>query len=41
MNDIETKYYLEGKKIIFEKTNNNVLYYMYSKLWKENLHGRK
>ena len=30
MNDIETKYYLEGKKIIFEKTNNNVLYYMYN-----------
>ena len=32
INDIETKYYLEGKKIIFEKTSNNVLYYMYDEV---------
>ncbi len=29
VNDIETKYYLEGRKIIFEKCGNNVIYYMY------------
>jgi len=28
INGIETKYYLEGSKIIFEKTDNNVLYYI-------------
>ncbi len=30
VNNVETKYYLEGKKIIFEQTGNNMLYYMYS-----------
>ena len=29
VNDIETKYYLEGNKIIFETINNDMLYYMY------------
>ncbi len=28
VNNIETKYYLEGIKIIFEKRDNNVIYYM-------------
>ena len=28
VNNIETKYYLEGKDIIFEKTNGNVLYFI-------------
>lgn len=30
VNNIETKYYLEGKNIILEKTNNNMLYYIYN-----------
>ena len=29
VNNIETKYYLEDSKIISEKTNNNVIYYLY------------
>ena len=28
VNDIETKYYIEDGKIIFEKTNDNVIYYI-------------
>ena len=28
VNNKETKYYLEGNKIIFEKTDNNVIYYI-------------
>lgn len=28
VNNIETKYYLEGNNTVFEKTNNNVLYYI-------------
>lgn len=32
INNKETKYYLEGKYIILEKTDNNVLYYMYNNL---------
>ena len=29
VNNIETKYYLEDNKIVLEKTNDNMLYYMY------------
>lgn len=29
VNNVETKYFLEGNKIIFEKTGDNVIYYMY------------
>ena len=30
INNVETKYYLEGSSIIIEKTGDNVLYYLYS-----------
>lgn len=30
VNGIETNYYVEGTKIIFEQIDNSVLYYMYS-----------
>ena len=30
VNNIETKYYLEGTKIIFEDRNNTMLYYLYN-----------
>ncbi|MCI5552530.1 MAG: DNRLRE domain-containing protein [Tenericutes bacterium] len=30
INNVETKYYLEGSSIIIEKTGDNMLYYMYS-----------
>lgn len=30
INNVETKYYLEGSNIILEKTGNDVLYYMYN-----------
>lgn len=29
-NNVETRYYLEGNKIIFEKTGDNTLYYIYN-----------
>lgn len=29
INGVETKYYLDGNNIIFEKTNDNVIYYIY------------
>ena len=39
INDIETKYYLEGSSIIVEKIGNDVLYYLYSTI--DNLVGFK
>lgn len=30
INNVQTKYYLEGKKIIFEKCGDQILYYIYS-----------
>lgn len=39
INDIETKYYLEGTSIIVEKIGNDVLYYLYSTI--DNLVGFK
>lgn len=32
INGVETKYYLENSKIIVEKTNNNMIYYIYDDL---------